>query len=660
MKRFIYTFTFNHFYIYVIALILCVISIIYPICFIIFIFIVYKYKSKINFYILFIIILLYSLSFYLYTPKEENISNNVVILEKESFDTYSKYVILNFPYKYHLTSRQSFNIGDIINVQGNILKYKKNTIPNGFDSYTYNLGKHIQGQVKIESIKLLYESKLPKIDSKVPLMSLFKDHNMFEDYFFSFLFKLNSLHLSVIILLIFKLLYYLDIENQNKYLITSLIMIFIYFIGYSILVFRLFIKYILKYIDSRLELELSNFELEMFTLFLILIFLPLSIYNQSFIVVYCIVILNYLKVLKTPLINNILTPLILIPFLSIWYYEINILSIILIPIITLLVKYIYVPSLILVTLLPFLGLIGYMDKLFYFMDVFLSHYSINIPIYPINGFLLIVYFLLIIYTLKSIKINLLLKRLVIVLSFILILVLYTSKPLEDKVVFLDVGQGDSAVIFKNNHVIVVDAFGPVDKYLKSKYIDTIDYLILTHPDYDHIKNAEVLMDKFKVKNLVLNKYDEYPHFYVNKILVGSNNLLKIDELDLYFIGPLRNYNNKNDNSLVFKISVNHKEYLFTGDIGVGAEVDLVKTYKSKLQSQILKVSHHGSITSSSYIFLETILPEMAIISVGSNSIYGLPDDLVIQRINQLGITIYNTNLHGSVIIKNKTIETYPP
>ena len=116
----------------------------------------------------------------------------------------------------------------------------------------------------------------------------------------------------------------------------------------------------------------------------------------------------------------------------------------------------------------------------------------------------------------------------------------------------------------------------------------------------------------------------------------------------------------NDNSVVFKIKVNNLNYLYTGDISTKVELDLINKYNNTLQSDILKVSHHGSSTSSHLNFINVVNPRYAIISSSLRNIYNLPNDNIIYLYKTMGVSLYETRYHGSIIFKESEILTFPP
>ena len=120
-----------------------------------------------------------------------------------------------------------------------------------------------------------------------------------------------------------------------------------------------------------------------------------------------------------------------------------------------------------------------------------------------------------------------------------------------------------------------------------------------------------------------------------------------DIFDIEVLGPLRRYDNDNDNSIVLSVEVYHKRFLFTGDIERQAEDDLMRI--GRLESDVLKVAHHGSNTSSSLAFLECVRAKDAIISVGASNRYNFPSKELIFRLESKSIQIYRTDQDQTII-----------
>ena len=205
-------------------------------------------------------------------------------------------------------------------------------------------------------------------------------------------------------------------------------------------------------------------------------------------------------------------------------------------------------------------------------------------------------------------------------------------------------------------------------FMMSEGIKSIDYMILSHGDFDHMGDAINYINKMDVNNVIFN-CGGFNELELDLIKLLDNKKIKyyecIDELNiyknkLYFINS-NDYDNENDNSSVIYTSIYDTKLLYMGDAGTVVEDDLIDKYN--LQNvDILKVGHHGSNTSSSMKFIDNINPKFSIISVGRKNRYGHPKKEVLDILQSS--KIYRTDVDGSIMFKIKNnklqIETCPP
>lgn len=260
-----------------------------------------------------------------------------------------------------------------------------------------------------------------------------------------------------------------------------------------------------------------------------------------------------------------------------------------------------------------------------------------------------------------------------------------------KIVFFDVGQGDSMLIsVDNKNNILIDTGSGKDMVIQEsepgKLITEIDagkeiivpYLqknnislegiIITHPHSDHFGGLFSIFEaefypKWFIDNGVATSYPLYED--VLKI-VKKNNIkysvakpeqkIKVDdEIELVFLAPVNEYKSEvvdraiNNSSIVSKLVYKNFSMLFTGDIEIFAEMDLLE-YKDHLKSTMLKIPHHGSFTSSSIPFLDKVQPEVAIISCGRGNPFGHPHQDTIEKLNSKKIKIFRTDQNGNITI----------
>ncbi|WP_268748997.1 DNA internalization-related competence protein ComEC/Rec2 [Candidatus Magnetobacterium casense] len=225
---------------------------------------------------------------------------------------------------------------------------------------------------------------------------------------------------------------------------------------------------------------------------------------------------------------------------------------------------------------------------------------------------------------------------------------------EMQVAFIDVGDGDAAVVeTPAGRVVVIDTGRTgreVEGYLRHRGKGEIDAIVLSHGDNDHAGGFFRLLDKFKVHRVFDNGHVRYDYdgvIDVRHLLRGD--IFTIDGVSFKVLHP---YDDTaatvNDASLVLKVSGRYASFLFTGDVQRRGEEDLLAV-GGALRADVLKVPHHGSISSASIKFLQLVAPKVSIISVGRDNQYGMPHQDVIARLR--GTMLYRTDRDGAILIR---------
>lgn len=241
-----------------------------------------------------------------------------------------------------------------------------------------------------------------------------------------------------------------------------------------------------------------------------------------------------------------------------------------------------------------------------------------------------------------------------------------SDPLS--VHFIDVGTGDSILICCEGKNILIDTGSPslngkTTQYLKHKNIQKIDIFIATHMDSDHIGDFKSIAENFIIHEIWFSQESINPENKQSKYEKALLNIIKENQVNIFYpeaktynfaqfsidvFPPSKKYEEENDNSLVIKLNYQEISFLFTGDAGFSAEEDLIQSGRN-IQSDILKVGHHGSKTATSEKFLNAVSPKYAVISAGEDNPY-LPNKEVVQRLKNKNIEILRTDFEGCVII----------
>ena len=259
-----------------------------------------------------------------------------------------------------------------------------------------------------------------------------------------------------------------------------------------------------------------------------------------------------------------------------------------------------------------------------------------------------------------------------ILSLLLLMLLMftagcgTVASAENLVVyFLDVGQADAAILQCGDEVMMIDGGESSDSSLIYSYltktlgITHIDYMIATHPHADHIGGLSGALNACSVGVVYspVTSYDSKQFSSLVKYTQKQGRDLTVPEVgdsfafgdaQVQFLSPSQKYSNTNDSSIVVRIVHGINTFLFAGDAEWDAEHDMVDSGYD-LSATVLKVGHHGSDTSSSYVFLREVMPKYAVISCGKDNSYGHPTEGVLSRLRDVGAQIFRTDLQGDVV-----------
>lgn len=583
--------------------------------------------------------------------------------------------------------------GDKILLKGILKSPLNNTIPNNFNYKRYLYNKKIYYIFNIDYYKKIENNKkiLYKIKDYIYKRS-YKMNN--SDFYLAFiigdksllssevyeafqingvshLLALSGMHINILLAIIN--IFFKKIKDIYRIIITSIILIiFLFLTGATASLERATIFYILKNINKYYNLNYSNIKLLFMCAFIILFINPFMIYDLGFIYSFfvCFGIFYYHDFIKGKYFFklfklSLITFLFSLPITAIINYEINISSIfinvILVPWISLIVYPLALISFVISLLNPIFTL---SINITTFLNIIMKKISIilNIPKIPI---VLIILFYIILLLRKK-------KFYKYLILLILIPKLIGQLDKNYYVYFFDVGQGDSALLISpyQKEVIMIDTGGKVTyekekwqisskrynisdgviKFLKSIGVTKIDYLVLSHGDQDHAGDAENIINKIKVSNLVLNNGSI--NEIEKKVMTKNINITNSYNLKYFNIINLNKEtkDNENDNSIVNYISFLNYQFLFMGDAPKSIEEKILKKFNLK-NIDVIKIGHHGSKTSTGKDFINKIKPNYSIISVGRLNRYNHPHEETLKNLKNSNIL--RTDLDGTIIMKIK-------
>ena len=231
------------------------------------------------------------------------------------------------------------------------------------------------------------------------------------------------------------------------------------------------------------------------------------------------------------------------------------------------------------------------------------------------------------------------------------------------VTWLDVGQGDAAVIQCGGQSMLIDGGKPekssyIYAWLQQHGLNYLDVIVATHVDADHIGGLSGALNYASVGTAycpvttgtteTFQSFVKYLAQRDKQITVPTaGETFALGGAQVQILGPLHRAEDSNDNSIVLKVSFGATSFLFTGDAERAEEQDLLNAGVN-LQSTVLKVGHHGSDTSTSYPFLRAVAPQYAVISVGAGNSYGHPTEAVLSRLRDAGVTTFRTDMQGEI------------
>lgn len=235
-----------------------------------------------------------------------------------------------------------------------------------------------------------------------------------------------------------------------------------------------------------------------------------------------------------------------------------------------------------------------------------------------------------------------------------------------KVHFINVGQADSVLITKGNDAMLIDGGNNADadliiSYVKSHNVKSLKYVVATHPHEDHIGGLSEVIRSFNVENIIMPDVISTTRTFEDLLSAISDmglritrpvpgNTYELDQATFMILAPnSSSYADLNNYSVVIKLVNGSNSFLFTGDAEMLSESEMLEKDRNLLDSDVLKVGHHGSDSSTSSPFLYAVSPQYAVISVGADNDYGHPSETVLNELAASGAKIYRTDKDGTVV-----------
>ena len=595
-----------------------------------------------------------------------------------------KYVVIENRGRHHLYLDDAFSyeLGMILEFKAEKMNIDAQNIPGSFDYQTYLLSKMVKnqliakevnvidkkfylGQIKDYMVRSIENNYDGTSATYLKLFLLGEDDLATDikvqarDIGISHLFAISGMHLSLMIGFIsFTLKKLFVTESTYKRIIIFFLIVYNIITNFSISILRASFLTISLFVNKNREFTKSDYL--SFILIGFVLYNPYIVFNLafqlSFLISYSIILGQqflksdkaFIQIFKIGLLANLVS----LPIVIELNMKLGVMNLVYNVFFVLFVSYLLLPAAFLIIVFPFmntifLGMIAFFEEMIAFSQAANYFLEFNFPFEWQKG----LYWLLIL--IFFVKYRQKIHSYFYVLGILLVVSLFPQYSVFNStyVRILDVNQAEAIHIHQGSCDILIDTgksddYDNVVNYFKKLNIKDLDYLVITHYHDDHDGEALDILSNLKVKNLVVNNYNQkYQNF--NQTIMTEGEVLSCGSVELTNVNGYSG-NDENNRSLVLWGNVGGDNWLFTGDIEKAVEKEILQRYDLKVD--ILKVAHHGSITASMEEFIAAYEIEYAFISVGKNN-YSHPHDEVIRRLINNKIELYRTDKSGSITIR---------
>ena len=554
-----------------------------------------------------------------------------------------------------LYHQEDLHYGDFIKATIEPLEMNENTNDNAFNEKLYLYSQHVFYKAQLVEIgektsaNGLYQYLEKHFASQQDIQdyqrlfllgeksdSVAEDYQQFSTLSIVHLFALSGMHIHMLVYAIEFVLGYFLKEFPKKIITYGLIGFYIFHIPMNISLYRAYFVLVLGDIFKH---YLNDLDVLSLLVIVSLVYNPYLIFHSSFVFSYFV----YLMILLTKNLphSSLLVSISTIPIVLNMQYQWPILMLVLGSLWEPFISFLYFLCWVTLFLPFFLPAMNVSVILMKYLLEFLM--AINqVIMFSKPNFLFYLFFYLcfawIVYCYgmkQSVK-----KPALAILSLMLVFSFYSQNKIYGEVTMIDVGQGDCTLIRlpMNQGNILIDTGGNKDydlatkviiPYLKSIGVHQLDYVYISHDDFDHAGALDSLKENFPVKQ-VIDSYEA-------KRDIGC--------MQVEMLKPSLTYTDNNDKSLIMKVTLPTMTLLFTGDMSKQVEEDIYQKY-GKMDIDVLKVSHHGSQTATSSALLQMIQPSIAMIGVKKNNMYHHPSNEVIERLKRKNVYILRTDQDG--------------